>query len=101
MCGIFYFPWHRHQIEGTIGYSVSSERHRQCDNNKSFNVTVVTTIFTPVLPIDWLALSPLNCYASFSTAILAGSYKQVHKTNPVHKTLIQDYYKHKENLSQV
>ena len=28
--GIFYFPWHRHQIEGTDGFcfSVSSERHR-------------------------------------------------------------------------
>ena len=22
------FPWHRHQIEGTDGFSVSSERHR-------------------------------------------------------------------------
>ena len=27
--GIFYFPWHRHQIEGTTGFNVSSERHRQ------------------------------------------------------------------------
>ena len=27
--GIFYFPWHRHQVEGTDGYSVSSERHCQ------------------------------------------------------------------------
>ena len=25
---IDYFPWHRHQIEGTNGFSVSSERHR-------------------------------------------------------------------------
>ena len=27
--GIFYFPWHRHQIEGTNGFSVSSEIHWQ------------------------------------------------------------------------
>ena len=27
--GIFYFPWHRHQIEGTDGFSVSSKRHWQ------------------------------------------------------------------------
>ena len=26
-CEMFYFPWHRHQIEGTNGFSVSSERH--------------------------------------------------------------------------
>ena len=25
---IFYFPWHIYHIEGTKGYSVSSERHR-------------------------------------------------------------------------
>ena len=24
---IFYFPWRRHQIEGTDNFSVSSERH--------------------------------------------------------------------------
>ena len=28
LCGIFYFPWHRHQIEPTA-LSVSSERHWQ------------------------------------------------------------------------
>ena len=28
LCGIFYFPWHGHQKEGTNGFSVSSERHR-------------------------------------------------------------------------
>ena len=26
--GIFYFPWHRHQIERPTAFSVSSERHR-------------------------------------------------------------------------
>ena len=32
LCGIFYFPWHRHQIEakkGPTAFSVSSERHWQ------------------------------------------------------------------------
>ena len=28
LCGIVYSPWHRHQIEGTNGFSVSSERYR-------------------------------------------------------------------------
>ena len=33
--GIFYFPWHRHQIEftGLTAFSVSSERHWQCGVN--------------------------------------------------------------------
>ena len=29
LCGIFYFPWHRHKIKWTHGFSVSSERHWQ------------------------------------------------------------------------
>ena len=29
LCGIFYFPWHRHQIKGTTAVGVFSERHRQ------------------------------------------------------------------------
>ena len=29
LCVIFYSSWHRHQIEGTTGFYVSSERHRQ------------------------------------------------------------------------
>ena len=31
---IFYFPWHRHQIEGTTAIGVSSERHWQCGLNE-------------------------------------------------------------------
>ena len=34
LCGVFYFLWYRHKIEGTTAYSVSSERHRQCGVNK-------------------------------------------------------------------
>ena len=49
LCGIFYFLWYRHQIEGTFSFlSVSSERlcqsgakeiakvskWRQCDSNR-------------------------------------------------------------------
>ena len=29
LCGIFYLPWHRHQIEWKNGFRVSSERHWQ------------------------------------------------------------------------
>ena len=28
LCGIFYFPWRRHQIDRTNAFSVSSERHK-------------------------------------------------------------------------
>ena len=31
LCGSFYFPWHRHQLKGTNGFNVSSERHQQCE----------------------------------------------------------------------
>ena len=26
LCGIFYFPWHRHQIEGSNGFLVSHSK---------------------------------------------------------------------------
>ena len=39
LCGIFYCPWHRHQIEGTNRFSVSSERHRQSGVNEIAQVS--------------------------------------------------------------
>ena len=37
--GIFYFPWHRHQIEGPTAFSVSSERHWQSGVNEIAKVS--------------------------------------------------------------
>ena len=43
LCGIFDFPWHRHQIQviKTTAFSVSSERHRDSHSN------VESQVFTP------------------------------------------------------
>ena len=32
LCGIFYFPWHRHQIEGTNGFLVSHPKDTEIHN---------------------------------------------------------------------
>ena len=42
LCGIFYFPWHRHQVEGTNGfYCLTQKTERFTISN------VESQVFTP------------------------------------------------------
>ena len=60
-CGIFYFPWHRHQIEGTTGFkclfrktqaNVGWTKLPKYQNGSRWDWTTVPSIESGVLPRD-------------------------------------------------
>ena len=63
LCGIFYFPWHRHQIEGTNGfYCLIRKTERFTISNVESQVFERTTLLwqsediVSVMAISWIGM---------------------------------------------
>ena len=81
LCGIFYFPWHRHQIEGTNSfYCLIRKTERFTISN------VESQVFTPKINMPGPGIEPRSpaCQAGMLTSALPSTWtvKYINATVP-------------------